>query len=172
MLIFVLPLQSPQASRGWQLVSRLCERTLRSICQQTLDHFRVILVCNERPACFRILKPGGIFRIAVPDAELLLRLYAGGDRTRIFELYPKWVMDDLDFTSPMEMVNYVFRDSIFNQHLFAWDFETLDHQLRKTGFGVAQTAAGSPPILFSVNATNSDGCNFRSMSKPPSEWRP
>lgn len=50
MLIFVLALQSPQASRDWPLVSRLCERTLRSVCAQTCPDFRVFLVCNQRPA--------------------------------------------------------------------------------------------------------------------------
>lgn len=50
MLIFVLALQSPAASADWGLVSRLCERTLRSICQQTVDQFHVILVCNQRPS--------------------------------------------------------------------------------------------------------------------------
>src|ERR1700735_5565200 len=49
MLLFLLPLQSPAASRGWRLVSRLAERTLRSICRQTSDSFRVVLVCNQRP---------------------------------------------------------------------------------------------------------------------------
>jgi hypothetical protein len=49
MLIFVIALQSPRASRDWGLVSRLWERTLRSICAQTGADFRVFLVCNERP---------------------------------------------------------------------------------------------------------------------------
>ncbi len=49
MLLFVIALQSPQASKDWSLVSRLWERTLRSICAQTGDAFRVFLVCNERP---------------------------------------------------------------------------------------------------------------------------
>lgn len=49
MLIFVVALQSPRASRDWGLVCRLWERTLRSICAQTCGDFRVFLVCNEAP---------------------------------------------------------------------------------------------------------------------------
>jgi hypothetical protein len=49
MLNFLIPLQSPAASRDWRLVSRLAERTLRSICRQTSGAFRVVLVCNRRP---------------------------------------------------------------------------------------------------------------------------
>lgn len=50
MLIFVVALQSPHASKDWGRVSRLWERTLRSICAQSSPDFRVFLVCNERPA--------------------------------------------------------------------------------------------------------------------------
>jgi len=49
MLVFIVPLQSPQASSNWALVSALCERTVRSICGQTSGEFRVFLVCNEAP---------------------------------------------------------------------------------------------------------------------------
>jgi len=50
MLVFIVPLQSPQASSDWGLVSGLCERTVRSLCAQTSGAFRVFLVCNEAPA--------------------------------------------------------------------------------------------------------------------------
>src|SRR6185436_11316247 len=50
MLIFIVPLQSPHASKDWPHVCRLWERTLRSICAQSCADFRVFLVCNQRPA--------------------------------------------------------------------------------------------------------------------------
>jgi hypothetical protein len=50
MLIFIMALQSPGASKNWCQVSRLCERTLRSVCGQSCTNFRVFLVCNKRPA--------------------------------------------------------------------------------------------------------------------------
>lgn len=49
MLVFIVPLQSPQASADWRRVSALCERTLRSVCGQAGGEFRVFLVCNEAP---------------------------------------------------------------------------------------------------------------------------
>lgn len=52
MLVFVVPLQSPEASRDWQHVSRLAMRCLRSVCQQDCDEFQVVLVCNRRPEGF------------------------------------------------------------------------------------------------------------------------
>lgn len=50
MIVFVIPLQSPGASRNWARVSALAIRTVRSALAQTSSRFRVILVCNERPA--------------------------------------------------------------------------------------------------------------------------
>lgn len=49
MIVFIVPLKSPKLSNSWLNTSRLFERTLRSICGQTSDQFRVIVVCNERP---------------------------------------------------------------------------------------------------------------------------
>ncbi len=50
MLVFVIPLKSPKVSTSWNLVAKLCERTLKSICNQTSHAFRVIVVCNEKPS--------------------------------------------------------------------------------------------------------------------------
>lgn len=49
MLAFILALQSPESSKDWLRVSRMCERTLRSVCAQTSPDFRAFLVCNTRP---------------------------------------------------------------------------------------------------------------------------
>lgn len=49
MFVFVVPLKSPQASKSWQQVTRLFERSIKSICNQTSPDFRVIVVCNQRP---------------------------------------------------------------------------------------------------------------------------
>ena len=49
MLNFIIPLKSRAVSSDWDLVERLCERTIRSVLQQTSDLFRLILVCTDRP---------------------------------------------------------------------------------------------------------------------------
>lgn len=49
MLVFVVPLQSPESSKDWGRVSRLAVRALGSMCAQTSLEFRVILVCNRKP---------------------------------------------------------------------------------------------------------------------------
>ena len=52
MLIFIVPLQAPAASRDWRRVSLLARRSLNSLVNQTDSEFRVLLVCNEPPAGF------------------------------------------------------------------------------------------------------------------------
>lgn len=49
MLAFVMSLKSEASSRNWPLVSRLCERTLRSVCAQTCPDFRVFVGCRDVP---------------------------------------------------------------------------------------------------------------------------
>lgn len=49
MLLFVVPLQSPEVSKDWALVSRLAVRSIASMCAQDHPDFRVILACSERP---------------------------------------------------------------------------------------------------------------------------
>jgi predicted SAM-dependent methyltransferase len=93
----------------------------------------------------RVLIPGGVFRMVVPDLEIFLRLYSSDDTGRIFRLYPPWAMKELTVKTPLEMVDYIFRDQKFNQHLSSWDFTTAALHLHETGF--------SKVIRQSVNAS-------------------
>ncbi|MBW4562835.1 MAG: glycosyltransferase family 2 protein [Mojavia pulchra JT2-VF2] len=49
MLVFIIPLKSKRISKSWKAVSGLFERCVKSICNQTTNKFRVIVVCNEKP---------------------------------------------------------------------------------------------------------------------------
>lgn len=49
MLVFIIPLKSSKVSDSWEQVSKLFERTIRSVCNQTSSEFRVIVVCHEKP---------------------------------------------------------------------------------------------------------------------------
>lgn len=49
MLVFIIPVKSPAISPDWSLFSRLFERCLRSVCNQTSPNFKVVVVCNEKP---------------------------------------------------------------------------------------------------------------------------
>ncbi len=49
MIVFIIPLKSAQVSKSWERVSKLFERCVKSVCNQTSSDFRVIVVCHERP---------------------------------------------------------------------------------------------------------------------------
>lgn len=49
MLAFIIPLKSCQVSSSWDLVCKLFERTLKSVCNQTSADYQVIVVCHEKP---------------------------------------------------------------------------------------------------------------------------
>jgi len=81
--------------------------------------------------CYRILKPGGIFDVGVPDAEQGIRAYFEEDGAEFFRLiggqnHAEWC------NTRMEHINYRFRQD--GEHLFAYDFETLKYCLEKQGF--------------------------------------
>ena len=48
-MIFIIPVKSAVISPSWGKFSKIFERTLRSVCQQTDQDFKVVVVCNEKP---------------------------------------------------------------------------------------------------------------------------
>jgi len=87
--------------------------------------------------CRRVLQPGGVLRVLVPDAGRYLLAYAQGGWEELAHLRPLDAGQvDAHFQFPyrtrMELVNMVFRQG--HQHRFAYDVETLAFVLRRYGF--------------------------------------
>jgi predicted SAM-dependent methyltransferase len=78
----------------------------------------------------RILEPGGLLRLAVPDMELVLRAYVNGGDEAFYEAQQRWNPPEL--RTQMEHVNFNFRQ--WNEHRFGYDFETLRVLLTDCGF--------------------------------------
>ena len=81
--------------------------------------------------CYRVLEPGGIFSVGVPDTEWPIQEYCGIKdegyfRTAKEQGHPAWCQ------TRMEHINYHFRQ--VTQHRFAYDFETLNACLAGVGF--------------------------------------
>lgn len=81
--------------------------------------------------CLRVLKPGGVFSVGVPDTEWPLLEYArvrqeGYFRTAKQQWHPSWCETDL------EHINFHFRQG--GEHRFAYDFTTLEKALSRSGF--------------------------------------
>jgi predicted SAM-dependent methyltransferase len=81
--------------------------------------------------CRRVLVPGGVVRIIVPDAELFINAYTrlkAGEQVTFPEPYDSALSSDF---LPIMVVNRIFRDF---GHLYAYDFECMAKLLQLTSF--------------------------------------
>jgi predicted SAM-dependent methyltransferase len=78
----------------------------------------------------RVLQPGGLFSVGVPDTEPLLEAYATGDEATFRRYQERWHPSWCD--THVHQVNYHFRQG--TQHKYAYDFETLARILETAGF--------------------------------------
>jgi len=100
---------------------------------------------DEVPAflaeCHRILEPGGVLRIVVPDGSKYLAAYCANDWDALRSVSPLVTDRDQTVVTMMEIVNEHFRQA--GQHRFSYDYETLERLLGKMGFeAVAQSRFG------------------------------
>jgi predicted SAM-dependent methyltransferase len=94
-------------------------------CEHVLEHFAQVDGEGLSREVARILKPRGVFRVIVPDAELVLRSY--------FETPDQMVeARGAGEGTAMEMVNSYFRQRY--EHQFMYDWPTLERTLRRAGF--------------------------------------
>jgi predicted SAM-dependent methyltransferase len=81
--------------------------------------------------CHRMLTPGGIFSVGVPDTEWPLLEYAGVRHDGYFDQAKKsWHPDWCE--TALEHINFHFRQG--REHRFAYDFSTLKKALERAGF--------------------------------------
>lgn len=48
-MLFIVPVKSAVISASWPRFSKLFERCIKSVCQQTDQDFKVVVVCHEKP---------------------------------------------------------------------------------------------------------------------------
>jgi SAM-dependent methyltransferase len=122
--------------------------------EHCLEHFDLPVAFGILKECYRILAPGGVLRIVVPDGELYLNLYYQRNRGDTSVRFP--FEDDESFEamfSPILSVNRVYyqdRDSPYG-HRCMFDFRLLELLLLRLGFkSVYKTnfGEGSDPTLL------------------------
>ena len=97
------------------------------------EHLPYPNVANHLLAeAYRILIPGGCFRVVVPDLEAFLESYQAHKNTG----YTKWVLSLNNHTVHLrtraEIINLFFRQ--WGEHHFSYDFETLSNLILNAGF--------------------------------------
>jgi predicted SAM-dependent methyltransferase len=80
----------------------------------------------------RILVVGGVARIIVPDAGRYMIAYAKAEVGPWRELGLDRDRMPGGMLTPMEMVNHMFHQG--GEHLFGWDFPTMELALKRAGF--------------------------------------
>jgi predicted SAM-dependent methyltransferase len=101
-------------------------------CEHVMEHFALEDGQKLAQEVYRVLRPGGCFRVVVPDAELLLRRY--------FDMPDEVVARRCaGEATPMEIVNLYFRQRY--DHQFLYDWSTMKKMLSGAGFGTVSRAA-------------------------------
>ena len=93
--------------------------------------------------CYRVLEPGGLFSVAVPDTQWPILGYSQQKYEDYFRIakerwHPEWCQTE------MEHINHHFRES--GVHLFAYDFKTLAKALSSAGFQEIQRRDFEPEL--------------------------
>lgn len=113
--------------------------------EHCLEHIEYADCVKVFAEFFRVLKPGCLVRIVVPDAGLYISLYSRAKSGENVEFPYVGEAGKKDFEvdsavafTPIMAVNRIFRSY---GHRFAYDFQTMEAMLKHVGFvGVSQCA--------------------------------
>jgi predicted SAM-dependent methyltransferase len=100
--------------------------------EHALEHLNYTEVTHVLAECQRILKPGGLVRIIVPDLSIFVENYASKNEP----WFRDWERETLrprgrSMISRMEALSFVTQEY---GHRSAWDFETMETFLTRAGF--------------------------------------
>lgn len=108
--------------------------------------------------CLRVLRPGGMVSIGVPDCEPAIVDYPAGDGW-----YERWATSfQPRLATRMERLNHLFRQE--GEHRFAYDVETLLALLLGVGFTDARRRHFDPAI---DSPARRDGTLYVEARRPP-----
>jgi SAM-dependent methyltransferase len=108
------------------------------LCEHTLEHFAYPQADRILSESYRILKPGAVLRVVVPDLSIFIRNYQEDNR----EWFSRWerllFIDSTDreraqrrLLTPLEAISFVTQEY---GHASCWDFPTMEAHMERTGF--------------------------------------
>ncbi|MFM9910759.1 MAG: class I SAM-dependent methyltransferase, partial [Chitinophagaceae bacterium] len=111
------------AKKPYPLASSSMEGIFTEHC---LEHIEMNYTLENFREFYRLLKPGGVVRIVVPDGEIYLDIYQRR-KDGLTEQMPY----EKGYISPMARINGIFRN---HGHKFIYDFDTMKKLLQEAGF--------------------------------------
>lgn len=103
-------------------------------CEHMIEHISQPQGRSLLRECRRILKPGGIARIATPDLEVLIGLYHSRGEPLV-ERYIAWITDRHLEGVQVHRASFVINNAFRNWgHQFLYDGELLEMAMRESGF--------------------------------------
>ena len=115
--------------------------------------------------CYRVLKPGGIIRIATPDLTVLLGIYDPIEPPNKVQ-YSKWITDTflagVDVYKTQFVINNAFRNW---GHQFLYDGEILELALRRAGFEDITRCKYGESLHADLRGIESHGINVGSEAR-------
>ncbi|SDS75958.1 class I SAM-dependent methyltransferase [Actinopolymorpha singaporensis] len=105
----------------------------------------------------RVLKPGGVVRIATPDLAVLLSLY-GRDQSALGEKYVRWITDEflpqVDVYDASFVINNAFRNW---GHQFLYDGNLMEMAMSRAGFADIRRCSPGESSHADLRAVESHG---------------
>ena len=110
--------------------------------------------------CRRVLKPGGVLRIATPDLAFLVALY-GAEKSALQNAYLEWAHMQFIAWAPEASDTFVVNNFVRDWgHQFIYDPKTLHRALRDAGF--------TTPAACEINASSHDAlCGLEHLERMP-----
>lgn len=81
---------------------------------------------------FRVLRPGGVLSVGVPDPVPILAAYLAGTHVPYYDYFLNHSSVRRHLRTPMEAVNWLFRQG--GEHQFIYDYPSLEKMLQLAGF--------------------------------------
>ncbi len=138
-------------------------------CSHILEHlslndFRVALSNT-----YKILQPGGIFRLVLPDLEHSVRDYLDNPSSDAASSFMRETYLGIE-DRPRGLKNFIISWLGNSQHLWMWDYKSIEPELAKAGFvGVRRALIGdsSDAMFFAVEEESRwDNCLGVECKKP------